>query len=52
MLNKLNMMKDLNNNLEKKNKILDSKCRSYFNQSTRSKYEQKISKMKLIIKIK
>ena len=41
MLNKLNMMKDLNNNLEKKNKILDSKCRSYFNQSTRSKYEQK-----------
>ena len=41
MLNKLNMMKEINNNLEKKNKILDSKCRSYFNQSTRTKYEQK-----------
>ena len=41
MLNKLNMMKEINNNLEKKNKILDSKCRSYFNQSNRSKYEQK-----------
>ena len=41
ILNKLNMIKEINNNLEKKNKILDSKCRSYFNQSTRNKYEQK-----------
>jgi len=41
MLHKLNMMKKINNNLEKKNKILDSKCRSYVNQSTRNKYEQK-----------
>ena len=41
MLNKLSMMKEINNNLEKKNKILDSKCRSYFNQSTRNKCEHK-----------
>ena len=41
MLNKLNIMKEINNNLEKRNKLLDSKCRSYFNQSNRSKYEQK-----------
>ena len=41
MLHKINMMKDINNNLEQKNKILDSKCRSYLNQSTRNKYEQK-----------
>ena len=41
MLYKLNMMKEINNNLEQKNKILDCKCRSYVNQSTRNKYEQK-----------
>jgi len=41
MLQKLNMMKKINNSLEQKNKILDCKCRSYVNQSTRNKYEQK-----------
>ena len=41
MLHKLNKMKEINNSLEQKNKILDCKCRSYVNQSTRNKYEQK-----------
>ena len=41
ILMKLNMMKEINNNLEKKNKILDSKWRTYFNQSNRNKYDQK-----------
>ena len=40
-MNKLNKLKENNNELEKKNKILDYKCTSYFNRSTQSKYEQK-----------
>ena len=41
IMNKLNKLKENNNELEKKNKILDYKCTSYFNRSTQSKYEQK-----------
>ena len=41
IINKLNKLKENNNELEKKNKILDYKCTSYFNRSTQSKYEQK-----------
>ena len=41
ILTKLNMLKDINKNLEKKYKILDSKYKTYFNQSTRNFYENK-----------
>ena len=41
IMNKLNKLKENNNELEKKNKIIDYKCTSYFNRSTQSKYEQK-----------
>ena len=37
----LDKLKEENIDLEKKNKILDYKCTSYFNRSTQSKYEQK-----------
>ena len=40
MLNKLNMMKELNNILDKKNKTIDSKNRVHLNQSARTKYDQ------------
>ena len=41
ILDKLNKIKQENIDLDKKNKILDYKCTSYFNISTKSKYEQK-----------
>ena len=41
ILNELNKLKEENMDLEKRNKILDYKCTSYFNRSTQSKYEQK-----------
>lgn len=41
IIDNLNKLKEENNELEKKNKILDYKCTSYFNRSTQSKYEQK-----------
>ena len=41
ILNRLNKLKEENINLEKKNKLLDYKCTSYFNKSTQSKFEQK-----------
>ena len=41
ILDKLNKMKQENKDLDKKNKMLDYKCTSYFNKSTKSKYEQK-----------
>ena len=41
ILDKLNKIRQENKDLDKKNKILDYKCTSYFNISTKSKYEQK-----------
>ena len=41
ILDKLNKIKQENIDLDKKNKLLDYKCTSYFNISTKSKYEQK-----------
>ena len=41
VLNKLNKLKEENIYLEKKNRVLDYKCTSYFNKSTQSKYEQR-----------
>lgn len=41
ILDKLNKIKQENIDLDKKNKMLDYKCASYFNISTKSKYDQR-----------
>ena len=41
ILNDLNKIKEENSNLEKKNKILDYKCTSYYNISEKSRLEEK-----------